>query len=63
MAKCVARQGFIRMRLEPRVYDPDKRAYVNLMGESINLNVFSVEAAEDILGGVRNGLLGGEDGD
>ena len=61
MARCVAQQGFVRMRLEPRVYDPTKKAYVNLMGESINLNVFSVAATEEILSGIRNGLLGGEE--
>lgn len=58
--RCVDRQGLIRLRLDPRVYDPERKAYVLLPGESITMTIFSRETAEGLLVGVRESLLNAE---
>lgn len=55
--RCIQTQGFIRLRLEPRIYDPQSKRYVSLLGESINLSVLSRATMEALLLEIRESLL------
>lgn len=60
LLRCLQQDGFIRMRLPVTVYDPVRKQYVHLRGESLNLNLFGLDALDNVLAGIRNGLLKGE---
>jgi hypothetical protein len=55
--RCIQTQGFIRVRLEPRVYDPQTKRYVSLLGQALTLHIWDRGAAEGLLLGLRQSLL------
>jgi hypothetical protein len=62
MKASLAKMGYINMRIQPSVYDPDKKYYVNLLGRQARIKVFAADTVNDIMRRIEDALQNGQNG-